>query len=57
MYPRGQSHDWKNEEGWGRLWEPWRVASHPMLIIAKLEGYFGWNLQCLAPPKQGERGL
>ena len=30
MCPTGPSHEQKVEEGWGRLPEPQRVASHPM---------------------------
>ena len=40
MCPTGPSHEQDGEEGWGRLCEPWRVASHPMFILMKLEGVF-----------------
>ena len=55
MCPTDPSHEQKGEEGWGRLWEPWRAASHPMFILTKLEGVF-W-VEHVAPPKSGERGL
>ena len=60
VHPTSPSHEQKVEkdgEGWGRLWELRRAASHPMVILMKLEGYFGWKPQCVAPPKYRERGL
>ena len=38
--PTSPSHEQKVEKGWGRLWEPRRVASHPTKILMKLEWVF-----------------
>ena len=33
-----EAMDKKGEEGWGRLCEPRRAASHPMVLLMKFEG-------------------
>ena len=43
VHPTSPIHEQKGEEGLGRLWKTRRVASHPMVMLMRLEGYFGRN--------------
>ena len=55
VHPTSRSHEKKAENGWGSLWEPKRVASHPMVILMKLEGVF-WveTTMCSASKARGK---
>ena len=55
--PTSPCHEEKAEKGWGRLWEPRRVASHPMVILTKLEGVFWVETMMNSASKVRGRGL
>ena len=57
MCPTSPSHEQEVEEGWGRLWELRRVASHPMVILMKLEEVFWVEPTMCSTSKVRERGL
>ena len=54
-HPTSPSHEQKVEKGWGRLWEPRRMASHPTVILTKLEWVF-WveTIMCSTSKVKGE---
>ena len=40
LSPTSPGHEQKVEKGWGRVWDPRRAATHPMVILMKLERVF-----------------
>ena len=57
LHPTSPSHEQKGEEGWGRLWEPRRAASHPTVILTKLDWVFWVEPMACSTSKVRGKGL
>ena len=57
LCPTSPSHEQKGEKGWGRLGDPSRAASHPMVILTKLEWAFWVETMMCSTSKVKWEGL